>query len=277
MKILKQKFLAKGIIKKLKKVLKSVWFVIYYVWLSSAIFALLLIFSNIKAYSNITYAYFNKNAIILEQENIESSLANTIISNSQTLDNTYKINLLKEELKKTLQKENEDFLNIDRLVNFDAIINVNMDIVPYENRIVIPKIWKTAPLVDVYEMSDNENILNNIFMQELAKWVVRYPWTAKPWEEWNAFIFWHSSNFPWIKWEYNEIFALLNNLENWDEIVVYYNQKKYEYIVKEKHVVKPWDTDVLDRDETKKELSLMTCWPIWTSINRLVVIAELQE
>lgn len=241
------------------------------------IFVLLLVFSNIKAYSNITYAYFNKDAIISKQESIETSLANTIVSNSETLDNTYKINILKEELKKTLQKENEDFLNIDRLVSSDATVNINMDIIPYENRIVIPKIWKTAPLIDVYNISDDENILNNIFMKELEKWVVRYPWTAIPGEEWNAFIFWHSSNFPWVKWDYNEIFALLNNLENWDEIIVYYNQKKYEYIVKDKQIIKPWNTDILDRDKTKKELSLMTCWPIWTSVNRLIVISELQE
>jgi sortase (surface protein transpeptidase) len=33
----------------------------------------------------------------------------------------------------------------------------------------------------------------------------------------------------------------------------------------------------MNRDDGKKELSLMTCWPIGTTLNRLIVFAELQE
>ena len=48
--------------------------------------------------------------------------------------------------------------------------------------------------------------------------------------------------------------------------------------MKEKTVVKPGNVKALQsRDPNKKELSLMTCWPIGTNLNRLIVFAELQE
>ena len=77
--------------------------------------------------------------------------------------------------------------------------------------------------------------------------------------------------------DYNEVFSNLNFLEEWDEIIIYYNQKKFKYIVKEKRVIKPGDVSVLKKNISKKELSIMTCWPIWTTLNRLVVTGEMVE
>jgi hypothetical protein len=55
-------------------------------------------------------------------------------------------------------------------VPLDSEINLNLEIVPYENRIIIPKIGKNVPLVDVDARSGltPEN-LENIFMKELEK------------------------------------------------------------------------------------------------------------
>lgn len=48
--------------------------------------------------------------------------------------------------------------------------------------------------------------------------------------------------------------------------------------MKEKVVVKPGDVKALQsRDPTKKELSLMTCWPLGTDLNRMIVFAELVD
>lgn len=158
-------------------------------------------------------------------------------------------------------------------------MNVDFDVVPYENRIIVPKIGKNIPLVDV-ETGNNVDFdhMENIFMKELEKGVIRYPGTAHPGENGNAFIFGHSSNFPWMPGQYNQVFALLDKLVYGDEIVVYYNQKKYVYVINEKQIVKPGDVKVLNRDNAdKKELSLMTCWPIGTTLKRMIVFAELKE
>jgi sortase A len=119
--------------------------------------------------------------------------------------------------------------------------------------------------------------LNNIFMKELENGVIRYPGSAKPGQKWNSFIFGHSSNFPWIKWDYNDVFALLDNVEFDDEVIIYYNQKKYKYIIREKNVISPGQTGVLKRNNNKSEITLMTCWPIGTTLNRLIVTGELIE
>jgi sortase A len=114
-------------------------------------------------------------------------------------------------------------------------------------------------------------------MKELERGIIRYPGSAKPGEDGSSFIFWHSSNFPWIKWDYNDVFSLLDNVTNNDEIIVYYDQKKYVYKITEKKVITPWDVSILNRDEKKPEITLMTCWPIWTTLNRLIVTWELVE
>lgn len=108
--------------------------------------------------------------------------------------------------------------------------------------------------------------------------MVRYPGTAKPGEVGNAFIFGHSSNYPWVQSKYNDVFALLDTLENGDEIIVYYNQKKFVYKVTDRAKVKPGDTKtLLSRDPKKKEISLMTCWPIGTTLERLIIFGEMVE
>ncbi len=150
---------------------------------------------------------------------------------------------------------------------------------PYENRIIIPRIGENIPLVNVtIDKWASFETMHEVFMEELRKGVVRYPGTAEPGSEWNVFIFGHSSNYPWVKSQYNSVFALLDQLQEGDDIIIYYFQKKYVYKVKEHVVVKPWDVKTLEaRDRTKKELSLMTCWPIGTTLERMIIFAELEE
>ncbi len=187
-----------------------------------------------------------------------------------------------EAIKKKLEESNvgvrENLLTPKKLVPAKPQLNVDFDVTPYENRIIVPKIGKNVPLVDVEPGSGFDfDHMENIFMKELEKGIVRYPGTARPGQNGNAFIFGHSSNYPWIKGEYNQVFTLLDKVEFGDEIIVYYNQKKFTYVVREKKIVKPGDVKVLNRDETKKELSLMTCWPIGTTLKRMIVFAELKE
>jgi LPXTG-site transpeptidase (sortase) family protein len=54
----------------------------------------------------------------------------------------------------------------------------------------------------------------------------------------------------------------LDNISYDDEVIMYYNQKKYVYKIKEKRVIKPGDVSVLKRNQNKDELTLMTCWPV---------------
>lgn len=134
-----------------------------------------------------------------------------------------------------------------------------------ENSIQIEKIGVNAPVIwDVEE----ERILD--FLKD---GVVHYKGTSHPGEGGNIFLVGHSSNYFWIKSDYNEIFALLDKLSSGDRIEIKRNGQSYFYDVFQSKVVSPQDVSVLDSSQ-KEILTIMTCWPVGTSLNRLIVQAE---
>lgn len=270
----------------LNKIIGYITFFIKYLWTSTAIFVVLLFVTNYNAYIEIARSYLNPEAMEITKNSMYASINSSSITNVQTwttIDEEENIenNILESETTiedKINMVKNKNFHSMDKLVGFNDEVPLNIEITPYENRVIIPKIWKNIPLIDVKKKTvKNVKELEDVFMQELINWIVRYPWSAKPWEIWNTFIFWHSSNFPWLEWKYNDVFALLDNVVFWDEVIVYYNQKKYVYKITRKEVIKPGDTSVLKSENWKKEISLMTCWPVWTTLNRMIVIWELVE
>ncbi|MFO0763517.1 MAG: class E sortase [Candidatus Gracilibacteria bacterium] len=260
---------------------------------SAALFVILMLITNFSAYSQMVGSILSPERLSQSQASLFSALESANISALTTVHAGYNIQSLGEndaliqrkadEIKDKLESRGVEIDPLRRInpAKFDtapAPIKVDFDVTPYENRIIIPKIGKNIPLVDVNISHDVDfDHMENIFMQELENGVVRYPGTAAPGEDGNSFIFGHSSNYPWIKGDYNEIFALLDKLDPGDDIIVYYQQKKYVYKVTEKKVVRPGDVKALsERDPHKKELSLMTCWPVGTTYNRLLVFTELQ-
>lgn len=277
----------KNIIKKSKKMnsfISAGIFWLKYMVTSTLIFSVLLLTTNYSAYFNIIESYIYQDKIKIESASLlnwaEASQIEEINKKEvkEIKSKKDKINELAEK-EASISKEWKKF-SITKLVSWlkDEEINLWINIIPYENRIVIPKIGKNIPLVDIKEEKVKwKSHLDNIFMKELEYWIVRYPGSAKPWRVWNSFIFGHSSNFPWIAWDYNDVFSRLWQLEEWDIVFSYYDQKKYKYKISTKKVIKPDDVSILKRDKNKKELTLMTCWPIGTTLNRLILIWELIE
>lgn len=159
------------------------------------------------------------------------------------------------------------------------IPTLNLSVTPPDNRLIIPKIDKNIPLIE----SDPQKLIGadwqsiqETFQEDLKNGVIHYPGTAKPGQTGNAFITGHSSYYPWNPGRYKTVFARLSKLEVGDDIVVYYDQQKYRYKVREKKEVKSDDVSVLAQS-SEKLLTLMTCSPVGTNIKRLVVVAELVE
>lgn len=262
--------------KKQNNFLSSIIFLLKYILTSWAIFAVLLLATNYNAYLEIAKSYINPKALETTKNGMYASInwASLITQANNEEDLVESIN---QEQKMDMVK-NKTYHSMEKLVGFNKDLPIDISITPYENRVIIPKIWKNIPLIDVEQRTvKNVKELEDVFMKELVNWIVRYPWSAKPWQDWNTFIFWHSSNFPWLEWKYNDVFALLDNVVFGDEIIVYFDQKKYTYKISEKKIIKPGDTSVLKRETWKKEISLMTCWPVWTTLNRMIVIWELVE
>jgi sortase A len=118
------------------------------------------------------------------------------------------------------------------------------------------------------------DVTNDQIIEKLKNGVVHYENTSHPGGGGNIFIVGHSSNYSWIKSEYNSVFALLDKLIRGDQISVYYNSKKYVYEVVDQKVVNPKNVEIID-DTNEEMLTLMTCWPVGTSVNRLVIQAKL--
>ncbi|MEI7792635.1 MAG: sortase [Candidatus Berkelbacteria bacterium] len=97
--------------------------------------------------------------------------------------------------------------------------------------------------------------------------------TALPGEKGNIYVTGHSSNYIWAKGNYNSIFATLDQLIVGDLIYVKFNGETYVYKVSGQKVVVPTDLSVFNQTDQSK-LTLVTCWPIGTSLKRLVVEAK---
>ncbi len=256
-------------------ILKKIIFLFKYLTTSALIFVVLLFSTNFSAYSHIISSYvFQKDFEARSQSLLNSVQASSLdITNQEPQD-------VSLESATTLSGKPEEFNSIGVLSAKakKSEVDLSITITPYENRVVIPKIGKNIPLVDIQQQQvDGLDELNSIFMEELEKWVVRYPGSAKPGEEGNTFVFGHSSNFPWIQGDFNDVFALLDKVVFDDEVIVYYDQKKYIYKIRTKEVIRPGDTSILKRSKGKSEITLMTCWPIGTTLNRLILIGELVD
>jgi len=255
-------------------------FLLKYFSTSICIFGILMLGANYSAYWNLAYSIiYAEEMEITKNSLIQSVAANNLEEKTQDSSevNTFKqISQSWVESKKTTRSMHS-MAALTRHPS-QSWVDLGIEITPYENRIVIPTIGKNIPLVDIKQKKvEWVDELNDIFMKELENGVIRYPGSAKPGEEGNSFIFWHSSNFPWLDGEYNDVFALLDKVSYEDEVVVYYGQEKYTYKIRTKNVISPGDVSVLQKEVAgdKSKLTLMTCWPIGTTLNRLVLTWEL--
>ena len=136
--------------------------------------------------------------------------------------------------------------------------------------LVIPKIQVNVPIV-----KDVDGTNEGTYMNELLKGVAHYKGTGLPGTKGNIFVFGHSSSDYWKPSDYKETFRYLDELEDDEEIRVYYEGEEYKYKVIENRVIAADDMSVLS-SKGEETITLMTCWPVGTIANRRIVVAERQ-
>lgn len=134
--------------------------------------------------------------------------------------------------------------------------------------ISIPKIDVNAPIVLDTKGTDSGSV-----QLALRRGVLHYGDTAYPGEVGNVALFGHSSGVAWEPGSYKFVFTLLNRVQKNDLIIVTYQGKRYVYRVTDTTVVPPTDMSVVQQTDFP-ELSVITCTPVGTSKNRLVVHAK---
>ena len=136
--------------------------------------------------------------------------------------------------------------------------------------ILIPKIGANAKIFPNVDPGDPK-----IFLPVLQQGVAHARGTFFPGTSGNIYLFAHSTDNFWNVGRYNALFYLLKDLEKGDEVVVFYQNVRYNYIVSKSTVAEPEEVFYITNANTGQELLILqTCWPPGTTWKRLIVFAE---
>jgi sortase A len=134
--------------------------------------------------------------------------------------------------------------------------------------IVIPKIGANSKILQNINASDE-----NIYLDALNRGVAHTLGTSFPGEGGHIFLFAHSTDYFWNVGSYNAIFYLLYKLEKNDEVDIFYQGQRYVYRVIGSEIVNPSQVQYLTRKTNREFLTLQTCWPLGTTLKRLLIFA----
>jgi LPXTG-site transpeptidase (sortase) family protein len=137
--------------------------------------------------------------------------------------------------------------------------------------ILIPKIGASAKIFPNVDPS-NENQFLPILMQGVA----HAAGTVFPGMNGNVYLFAHSTDNFWDVGRYNAVFYLLKDLRKGDQVVIFYKNQRYNYVVTGSKIVDPSNVSYLvnSQNQNKQQLILQTCWPPGTTFQRLLVFAS---
>lgn len=161
---------------------------------------------------------------------------------------------------------------VDDISGFGNLSANENSIIPASTEfgIVIEKINANAKIVPNVNPADEQEYTN-----ALTQGVAHAAGTTMPGEPGNFYLFSHSTDAAWNIVRYNAIFYLLRELEAGDRVIIFYQNRRYDYIVFDKAVTAPSDISYLVNRYDAPVLTLQTCDPPGTLLNRLIVRARL--
>ncbi len=154
----------------------------------------------------------------------------------------------------------------------NIVINPNGDTaVTKDPRLIIPKINVDVPVL--YDVGNDHASQMAAMEKGVAHFAIPGA-SSHPGEIGNTVLSGHSSNDLFDGGDYKFIFAQLDKLVPGDTIYANYNGVRYTYVVTKKEVVKPTQVSALVYATDKPILTLITCTPLGTALNRLLITAE---
>lgn len=135
--------------------------------------------------------------------------------------------------------------------------------------IVIPAIAANAKVLPNVNAADEAE-----YLEALKRGVAHAANSNFPGENGHIFLFAHSTDYFWNVSQYNAVFYLLYKLKNDDEVNVFYKGKRFTYKVVGQQIVYPSEVEYLTRKTDGEFLTLQTCWPPGTTLQRLLVFAK---
>jgi len=136
------------------------------------------------------------------------------------------------------------------------------------NWILIPSIGVRVPLALSPSIKDPDII------KTLERGAALYPNGIAPGRLGNTFIAAHSTGNPWHG-AYRFAFLKINQVVPGNEILLDYQGTRYTFRVVGSEIVKPAPDFRIVSDRPVPTVTLMACWPLWSTNNRMLVRGEL--
>ncbi len=152
----------------------------------------------------------------------------------------------------------------DRLTPAETVVPTS----DYGNWIRIPSLSLAYPLTTAKSMETDD------VLAALRVGVVRYPNGVAPGSPGVVAVAGHSTGEPW-KGRYRFAFMNARKLQPGDEILLDHEGVRYTYRVTGQRLLNPRTTPFLEASTDRPQLAVITCWPLWTTQQRVVVDAEL--
>jgi sortase A len=162
----------------------------------------------------------------------------------------------------------------DGQAGFGSISASSNTIVPVSTEfgIVIEKIDANAKIIANVDPANEKQ-----YVDALSKGVAEALGSTAPGQPGNLYLFSHSTDAPWNIVRYNAIFYLLRELDPGDRVIIFYQNRRFDYIVYDKQIVDPSDVSFLTDKYNKPVLTLQTCDPPGTLFHRLIIRAKLEN
>jgi len=140
-----------------------------------------------------------------------------------------------------------------------------------EFSLVIPKIGASAKVYPNIDPASPET-----FLPILQKGIAHAKGTVFPGMKGNIYLFAHSTDNFWDVGRYNAIFYLLKDLSKGDEISIFFQGKRHNYIITDSKIAGASEVSYIvnANNKVKEQLILQTCWPPGTTFQRLLVFAR---
>ncbi|HSX25005.1 MAG TPA: class E sortase [Candidatus Andersenbacteria bacterium] len=188
----------------------------------------------------------------------------------------------------TVQEQPKQFpqlpLSPDRTVPFATVAAAPVVIHPYpiqdpldppfslsdagKNLIRIPAINVDIPIVESKTLADSDVLAALQFGAAL------YPNGVEPGALGNVFIAAHSTGNPW-QGKYRFAFTRINELKAGDIIMLDWHGTRYTYKIYKSETIVPTPGYTVASDRPYPTMSLMACWPLWSTSHRILVHADL--
>lgn len=180
---------------------------------------------------------------------------------------------LKELRGQSYELDASDGVQDSAFARYLTYSTVNLNPVDKKFSIVIERIGVNAPVIAGVSVTNPES-----YNEALKYGVAQASTSALPSENpGNVYLFAHASLNFWQLGKYATVFNLLRKLEPGDKIHLFYENRDFVYEVTTKEVVDGFNTYPLTRSVIEPVLTLQTCDPPGTTLNRLVITSKLLE